>query len=122
METILEHGWKEKSVKLPNLNVMFLKSNQDIALQSHRILKMFVWWGWGWGWGGGAGTFLSPYQRLKNLVTLWSIIFARFGHITFKNCKFSNFKVLFPAVSMDFWSLSKLKNTAEGSINTSCKK
>ena len=44
METILEHGWKEKSVKLPNLNVMFLKSNQDIALQSHRILKMFVWW------------------------------------------------------------------------------
>ena len=43
METIIEHGWKEKSVKLPNLNVMFLKSNQDIALQSHRILNMFVW-------------------------------------------------------------------------------
>ena len=49
METILEHSWKEKSVKLPNLNVMFLKSNQDTALQSHRILKMFVWWGWGVG-------------------------------------------------------------------------
>ena len=25
------------------------------------------------------------------------------------------------AVSMDFWSLSRLKNTAEGSIKTSCK-
>ena len=45
MKTILEHGWKEKSVKLPNLNVMFLKSNQDVVLQRHRILKMFVWWG-----------------------------------------------------------------------------
>ena len=45
METILEHGWKEKSVKLPNLNVMFLKSNQDVVLQRHRILKVFVWWG-----------------------------------------------------------------------------
>ena len=102
METILEHGWKEKSVKLPNLNAMFLKSNQDIALRSHRILKIFVWWGWG---GGGARTFLSPYQHLQNLATLWCNIFAHFGHITFKLCKFSNFKVLFPAVSMDFWSL-----------------
>ena len=98
METILEHGWKEKSVKLPNLNVMFLKSNQDVVLQRHRILKMFVWW-------GGARTFLSPYECLKNLVTLWSNMFARFGHITFKLCKFPNFKVVFPAVSMNFWSL-----------------
>ena len=49
METILEHGWKEKSVKLQNWNVMFLKSNQDIVLQRHRIIKMFVWWGWGVG-------------------------------------------------------------------------
>ena len=49
METILEHGWKEKSVKLQNWNVMFLKSNQDIVLQRHRIIKMFVWWGCGVG-------------------------------------------------------------------------
>ena len=41
METILEHGWKEKSVKLPNLNVMFLKSNQDVVLQRHRILCLY---------------------------------------------------------------------------------
>ena len=67
METILEHGWKEKSVKLRNWNVMFLKSNQDIVLQRHRVIKMFVWLGV---WGGGARTFLSPYQCLKNLVTL----------------------------------------------------
>ena len=96
METILEHGWIEKSVKLPNLNVMFWKSNQDIALQRHRILKMFVWWGW----VGGTRTFLSPYQCLKNLAALWSNIYARFGHITFKLCKFPNFKMLFPACSV----------------------
>ena len=54
METILEHGWKEKSVKLPNLNVIFLKTNQDMALQSHRILKTFVWW---WCQGGGGKNF-----------------------------------------------------------------
>ena len=92
---MLEHGWKEKISKV----------NQDIALQSHRILKIFVWYGG----EGGARTFLSPYQCLRNFATLWSNIFARFGqYITFKLCKFSNFKVLFPAVSMDFWSLSKL--------------
>lgn len=49
MERILEQGWKEKSVKLRNLNVMFLKSNQDLALQRHTIFKMFVWWEWGVG-------------------------------------------------------------------------
>ena len=64
--------------------------------------------GVGVGGGFGAGTFLSSYQCLKNLTTLWSNMFARFGHITFKLCKFPNFKMLSPAVSMDFWSLSKL--------------
>lgn len=106
METILEHGWKEKSVKLQNWNAMFLKSNQDIVLQRHRIIKMFVWWGC----GVGEQELFSHLTNVWKIWRpyLWSNIFAHFGHITVTLCKFSNFKVVFLAVPMDFWSLSKL--------------
>ena len=39
-----------------------------------------------------------PYKRLL-MLRIWSI-FARFGHVTFKPGKFTDWKTLFPAVPM----------------------
>ena len=39
-----------------------------------------------------------PYKSLSNFETLWSSIFALFGHITFKLGKLFYFKAHFPAL------------------------
>ena len=51
------------------------ESNKDIALQSRKVLQMFVWW--------------------------WWCFFALFKCITFKLGKLNNFKALFCAVLLD---------------------
>ena len=67
-----------------------LKTSEDIATQTRRVLQRFVWWG-----GGGGGRFVPPpppppwsgpppYKRLENFATLWTNIFACFGGITLK--------------------------------------
>jgi len=70
-----------------------LKTNEDKALQSHRILQAFVWW--------EASPVPLTIQTSVKFAPLWSNIFALFGHITFKLGKFRNFKALLTEVLMD---------------------
>ena len=45
-----------KTRKGPEFDSDLWENNKDIALQSRKVLQMFVWWGV----GGGGGTNLTP--------------------------------------------------------------
>ena len=63
---IHRHHWKErpKISKIAKFERDLLKTNEDIACQSHTILQTFVWWGVGegqtFGGGGGRKNFAPP--------------------------------------------------------------
>ena len=46
---IRQHSWKErlKISIVAKFESDFVKTNQDMAPQSRRILQTLVWWGWG---------------------------------------------------------------------------
>ena len=41
-----------KTRKGPEFDSDLWENNKDLALQSRKVLQMFVWWG---SWGGGGG-------------------------------------------------------------------
>ena len=46
-----------KTRKGPEFDSDLWENNKDLALQSRKVLQMFVWWG---SWGGGGGENLTP--------------------------------------------------------------
>ena len=101
---IHRHHWKErpKISKIAKFERDLLKTNEDIACQSHTILQTFVWWG-----VGEAQTLPPPPPPPQKTICKFSqpygaIIFARLRRITFKFGSFTNVKALFPVMSTDF--------------------
>ena len=70
--------------------------SEDIAVQSHKILQTFIQY------GGGHKLALHHIIVYKIFLTLRSHIFISFQPITLKLGNFADFKMLFPAVLMDF--------------------
>ena len=68
------------------------ETREDIAPQSREILQTFVW----------PGQVCAPIQTSIDFATLQSQIFVSLHPITLKLGNSSDFKALFPMVSIDF--------------------
>ena len=100
---IRQHGWKEprKISKVAKFENDLLKTKEDIAPQSREILQMFVWWG---------ASSCPPVTNVCKISRLCRAISSLSLDVSPLNLVISNFKLLFPAVSMDIRLLLFIKS------------
>ena len=100
---IRQHDWKEprKISKVAKFENDLLKTKEDIAPQSREILQMFVWWG---------ASSCPPVTNVCKISRLCRAISSLSLDVSPLDLVISNFKLLFPAVSMDIRLLLFIKS------------
>ena len=100
---IRQHDWKEprKINKVAKFENDLLKTKEDITPQSREILQMFVWWG---------ASSCPPVTNVCKISRLCRAISSLSLDVSPLNLVISNFKLVFPAVSMDIRLLLFIKS------------
>ena len=100
---IRQHDWKEprKISKVAKFENYLLKTNEDITPQNREILQMFVWW------GASSCPLVTNVCKISRLCRAISSLSLDVSPL---NLVISNFKLLFPAVSMDIRLLLFIKS------------
>ena len=110
---IRQHDWKEprKISKVAKFENDLLKTKEDIAPQSREILQMFVWWG---------ASSCPLVTNVCKILRLCRAISSLSLDVSPLNLVISNFKLLFPAVSMDIRLLLFIKSWKKKSKPLKC--